>query len=147
MVLRERAARILEEPFTIEGRELRLQVKAGIAVFPEDGADADALFRNAEAALKRAKQTGERYLFYSPEINARVAERLDLEHALRAGLEQRQFVLHYQPKVELAARRIVGVEALVRWQRPGVGLVLPGALIPVLEETGMILELGPVASG
>ena len=141
-VLRERAARILNEPFTIEGRELRLQVRAGIAVFPEDGVDADTLFRNAEAALKSAKQTGERYLFYAPQINARVAERLDLEHALRAAIEQRQFVLHFQPKVDLATRRIVGVEALVRWQRPGVGLVLPGPLIPVLEESGMILELG-----
>jgi diguanylate cyclase (GGDEF)-like protein/PAS domain S-box-containing protein len=141
-VLRERAARILNEPFTIEDRELRLQVKAGIALFPEDGADADTLFRNAEAALKRAKQTGERYLFYAPQINSRVAERLDLEHALRNAIEQRQFVLHFQPKVDLATRRIVGVEALVRWQRPGVGLVLPGPLIPVLEESGMILELG-----
>ena len=141
-VLRERAARILNEPFVVEGRELRLQVKAGIAVFPEDGADADALFRNAEAALKRAKQTGERYLFYAPQINARVAERLDLEHALRTAIEQHQFVLHYQPKVDLATREIVGVEALIRWQRPGTGLVLPGSLIPVLEESGMILELG-----
>jgi diguanylate cyclase (GGDEF)-like protein/PAS domain S-box-containing protein len=141
-VLRERAARILEEPFMIEGRELRLKVKAGIALFPEDGADAEALFRNAEAALKRAKQTGERYFFYAPQINARVTERLDLEHALRVAIEQREFVLHFQPKVDLATRRIVGVEALIRWQRPGIGLVLPGALIPVLEETGMILELG-----
>jgi EAL domain-containing protein (putative c-di-GMP-specific phosphodiesterase class I) len=71
-----------------------------------------------------------------------VTERLDLEHALRIAIEQREFVLHYQPKVDLATRRIVGVEALIRWQRPGIGLVLPGALIPVLEETGMILELG-----
>ena len=141
-VLRERAASILNDPFIVEGRELRLQVKAGIAVFPEDGGDADTLFRNAEAALKRAKQTGERYLFYAPQINARVAERLELEHALRTAIEERQFVLYYQPKVDLATRRIVGVEALVRWQRPGVGLVLPGALIPVLEESGMILELG-----
>ena len=141
-VLRERAARILEEPFMIEGRELRLKVKAGIALFPEDGADAETLFRNAEAALKRAKQTGERYFFYAPQINARVTERLDLEHALRVAIEQREFVLHFQPKVDLATRRIVGLEALIRWQRPGIGLVLPGALIPVLEETGMILELG-----
>ena len=141
-VLREHAARILNDPFTVDGREFRLQVKAGIAVFPEDGGDADTLFRNAEAALKRAKQTGERYLFYAPQINARVAERLELEHALRTAIEQRQFVLYYQPKVELATRRIVGLEALIRWQRPGVGLVLPGTLIPVLEESGMILELG-----
>jgi len=126
----------------IEGRELRLKVKAGIALFPEDGADAETLFRNAEAALKRAKQTGERYFFYAPQINARVTERLDLEHALRVAIEQREFVLHFQPKVDLATRQIVGLEALVRWQRPGIGLVLPGALIPVLEETGMILELG-----
>ena len=142
IVLRERAAKLLNDPFMVEGRELRLHVKAGIAIFPEDGADADALFRNAEAALKRSKQTGDRYLFYAPQINARVAERLELEHALRSAIEQRQFVLHYQPKIDLATRRIVGLEALIRWERPGVGLVLPGALIPVLEESGMILELG-----
>jgi diguanylate cyclase (GGDEF)-like protein len=129
-VLRERAARILEEPFMIEGRELRLKVKAGIALFPEDGADAETLFRNAEAALKRAKQTGERYFFYAPQINARVTERLDLEHALRVAIEQREFVLHFQPKVDLATRRIVGLEALIRWERPGIGLVLPGRADP-----------------
>ena len=142
-VLRERAESILEAPFVLEGRELRLRIKAGIAVFPDDGNDADALFRNAEAALKKAKQTGDRYLLYAPQINARVAERLELEHALRRAIERREFVLHYQPKIELETRRIVGVEALVRWQRPGVGLVLPGPFIYVLEETGMITELGP----
>ncbi|MBI2753458.1 MAG: EAL domain-containing protein [Betaproteobacteria bacterium] len=141
-VLRERAARILEEPFAVEGRELRLKVKAGIAVFPEDGGDADALFRNAEAALKQAKKTGDRYLFYAPHINARVAERMELEHDLRAAIERREFVLHYQPKVELESRRVVGLEALIRWARPGAGLVPPARLIPVLEQTGMILELG-----
>ncbi len=141
-VLRERAARMFDEPFRVEGRELRLTIKAGIAVFPEDGEDADALFRNAEAALKRAKETGERYLFYAPQINARVAERLELEHGLRKAIGNREFVLHFQPKVELETRRVLGVEALIRWDRPGEGLVPPGRLIPVLEQTGMILELG-----
>ncbi|HEX5611708.1 MAG TPA: EAL domain-containing protein, partial [Burkholderiales bacterium] len=142
-ILRERAERILETPFLIDGRELRLQIKAGIAMFPDDATDADTLFRNAEAALKKAKQTGDRYLLYAPQINARVAERLELEHALRGAIERREFILHYQPKIELETRRIIGLEALVRWQRPGVGLVLPGTLIAVLEETGMITDLGP----
>ena len=76
----------------VDGREVRIAAKAGIAVFPDDGADADALFRNAEAALKRAKETGERYLFYAPQINARVAEQVDLENRLRQAVEQRRAV-------------------------------------------------------
>lgn len=144
------AARLLEEkgastfgaPLQVGGRELRLSAKAGIAVFPDDGSDAGTLFRNAEASLKRAKETGERYLFYAPHINAKVSEQVDLEARLRRAVEQGELFLYFQPKVEMATRRIVGVEALMRWRGQGDALVSPARFVPVLEETGLILEAG-----
>ncbi len=132
----------LAQPFMVGGRELRVSAKTGIAFFPSDGADADALFRNADAALKKAKLAGDRYLFYTPELNARVAENLMLENKLRLALEQKQFVLHYQPKVDLKSGKISGLEALMRWNDPDTGLVPPMKFIPLLEETGLILEVG-----
>jgi diguanylate cyclase (GGDEF)-like protein len=130
------------EPFSPGGEELRVACRAGLALHPDDGADADALLRNAEAALRRSKREGERIVFYAPEMNARVADALAIENKLRRAIEKREFVLHYQPKVALATGRIVGAEALIRWQEPGKGLVPPGHFIPVLEETGMIVEVG-----
>jgi diguanylate cyclase (GGDEF)-like protein/PAS domain S-box-containing protein len=139
----ERAAReFLGPPFKVAGRELRLAANVGIGVFPEDGADADALFRNAEAALKRAKESGERYVFYAPQINARVSEQVELEHRLRKAVEHGELFLHFQPKVDLQTRRIVGVEALMRWSGPDGVAVPPVKFIPVLEQTGLILEAG-----
>jgi EAL domain-containing protein (putative c-di-GMP-specific phosphodiesterase class I) len=111
-------------------------------VFPDDGKDADALVRNAEAALKRAKETGERYLFYAPEINARVSEQVELESRLRKAVEQGELFLHYQPKYDLATRNLVGVEALMRWRSPDGGLISPARFVPVLEQTGLIFEAG-----
>ncbi len=125
-----------------DGREVRLAARAGIAVFPADGADVDALFRNAEAALKRAKETGERYLFYAPELNARVSEQVELEHRLRKAVDQGELFLHFQPKFDLATRKLVGVEALMRWRAPDGALVSPAKFVPVLEQTGLILEAG-----
>jgi len=133
---------LFNAPFQVEGREVRLAAKAGIAVFPEDGGDADALFRNAEAALKRAKETAERYLFYAPEINARVSEQVELEHRLRKAVESGELFLHFQPKFDLATRKIVGVEALMRWRSPEGGLISPAKFVPVLEQTGLIFEAG-----
>jgi diguanylate cyclase (GGDEF)-like protein/PAS domain S-box-containing protein len=133
---------VFAAPFQIEGREVRIAAKAGLAVFPEDGKDADALVRNAEAALKRAKETGERYLFYAPEINARVSEQVDLESRLRKAVEQGELFLHYQPKYDLATRNLVGVEALMRWRSPDGGLISPVRFVPVLEQTGLIFEAG-----
>src|SRR3990172_4892924 len=102
----------------------------------------DTLFRNAEAALKMAKASGEPYLFYMRAMNERVAEKMALENKLRQALERDEFVLHYQPKVDLDTRSIVGVEALIRWQSPELGLVPPLKFIPLLEETSLILEVG-----
>lgn len=132
----------LSKPFQLEGQELRISVRAGIAIFPVDGKDADTLFRNAEAALKKAKLSGDKYLFYTPALNARVAETLIMENKLRRALEQEQLVLHYQPKVDLRTNQIVGLEALMRWNDPEDGLVPPVKFIPLLEETGMIVEVG-----
>jgi len=129
-------------PVPLGESELRISARVGVALYPEDGADADALFRNAEAALKRAKATGERYLFYTQQMTERVGEKLALENQLRQALEKEQFVLHYQPKVDTATRRIEGVEALIRWKSPDRGLVPPMQFIPLLEETGLILEVG-----
>src|SRR6185503_4340756 len=119
------AANVFGAPFEIDGREIRLTAKTGIAVFPDDGDDADALFRNAEAALKRAKETGDRYLFYAPSINARVSEQVELEHRLRNAVERGELFMHFQPKLDLASGAIIGLEALMRWQGPDGALVPP----------------------
>lgn len=140
--LESQVAAAMSKPFKLEGEELRISAKAGIALFPDDGKDADTLFRNAEAALKKTKLSGDKYLFYSPEFNARIAEKLMLENKLRKALEQGQFVLHYQPKVSLKDGHICSLEALIRWNDPEVGLVPPAKFISVLEETGMIIEVG-----
>ena len=141
--LLENSRHALDEPYAIDGREIVLDITAGIAVHPYDGDTAEALLANAEAALKQAKSRGERYLFYEAEMNARVAERLSLESRLRRALERDQFILHYEPKVDLTTGRVSGVEALIRWNDPEAGgLVPPQQFIPVLEETGLILEVG-----
>ena len=130
------------EPLVIEDIELRTSVKIGIALYPGDADTAESLFLNAEAALKRAKDAAEPYLFYSAEINSRVAQRLRMESRLRKAVNQNEFVLHYQTKVDLATRRIRGLEALIRWQDPDFGLVSPADFIPLLEESGLIVEVG-----
>lgn len=130
------------EPLVIDEVELRTSVKMGIALYPADGETAETLFVNAEAALMRAKAAAATYLFYSPEMNARVAQRLLLESRLRKAVTHRQFVLHYQTKVDLSTRRIRGMEALIRWQDPEHGLVSPMDFVPLLEESELIVEVG-----
>jgi diguanylate cyclase (GGDEF)-like protein/PAS domain S-box-containing protein len=132
----------LGPPFKMEGSELRMSAKAGVAIYPADGTDPVTLIKNAEAALKNAKSTGDQLLFYAPHLSDRAAEVLTLENQLRRAIEQEQFVLYYQPKVDLETRRLEGVEALIRWQSPDLGLVPPMKFIPLLEETGMIIEVG-----
>jgi diguanylate cyclase (GGDEF)-like protein/PAS domain S-box-containing protein len=132
----------LEHPFRLNDTVFRISAKAGIALFPDDGADADTLFKNAEAALKKAKTSGERYLFYTQKMTDMVAGKLTLENQLRQALDNGEFVLHYQPKVSLASGKMTSAEALIRWNDPRTGLVPPARFIPILEETGLIYEVG-----
>lgn len=131
-----------ELPFLVEGQEFRIALVVGVTVCPPDADDPQILLLNAEAALQRARLSGERMLFYQPDMNARVAETLLLENRLRGALEKEEFVLHYQPKVEAASGRVTGLEALLRWHDPQQGLVPPAKFIPILEDTGLIREVG-----
>jgi len=133
---------VVTPPITIDGKELSIAMTAGIAVYPDDGTDIDQLFSNAEAALKEAKIRGERHLHYKAEMNAAATETLTLESKLRRALARNQFVLHYQPKINLIDGSLSGFEALIRWNDPETGLVPPAKFIPLLEETGMINEIG-----
>ncbi len=129
-------------PFRLRGSELRMAGKVGVALYPLDGDDTETLYRHAETALKRAKGSVESLLFYAPAMNTRVAEALNLESRLRTAVELGQFVLYYQPKVSLATGLLTSVEALIRWNDPQTGLVAPAQFIPILEETGLIYEVG-----
>jgi len=141
-VLETQVLGCFREPFLLEADEVRVAAQAGIAIHPADAVSSETLFSNAEAALKRARASGERYLFYTADMNAHAANVLTLETRLRKAVEEQQFVLHYQPKIELGSGRISGLEALIRWQDPQSGLVAPGQFIPLLEETGLILDVG-----
>ena len=141
-LMEKQMAAFLDHPFRLNDAVFRIAAKAGIAVFPDDGADADTLFRNTEAALKKAKASGDRYLFYTQTMTEMVAGKVTLENQLRQALDNEEFVLHYQPKVDLVSGKITSAEALIRWNDPRTGLVPPGQFIPILEETGLIYEVG-----
>jgi diguanylate cyclase (GGDEF)-like protein/PAS domain S-box-containing protein len=132
----------LDTPFMIDGHELRVGVAIGISVYPRDGFETETLLRMADIAMYRSKETGQDgYTFYSREMNQRALERLRIESGLRHGIEQNELLLHYQPKVDITTGHIVGVEALVRWQHPDLGLMPPDAFIPIAEESGLIVRL------
>jgi len=133
----------LAEPFSVSGQQMYMTGSIGVAFFPNDAEDAETLLKNAEMAMYQAKERGRNtFEFFSEEMNARALERLSLEGQLRRALERDQFVLYYQPKVDVAAPRIVGAEALLRWRHPELGMVPPTRFIPVAEDTGMIVEIG-----
>jgi diguanylate cyclase (GGDEF)-like protein/PAS domain S-box-containing protein len=132
----------LDQPFQLDGQEVRIATRAGLALYPADGADAETLFKHAEAALKNAKKSGERYLYYAPRMNAALAARMALESALQTALEEQQFEMYYQPRVNLTSGRIVSAEALIRWNRPEHGVVGPIEFIALAEETGLIRPIG-----
>jgi diguanylate cyclase (GGDEF)-like protein len=139
----QRIAAKVSEPLAIEGKELYVTCSAGISIYPQDGRDVDTLLKNADAAMYRAKEHGRaNFQFYTSEMNERVNERLQLEHALRRALERRELALHYQQKVNLRTGQIVGAEALVRWLHPEWGLVRPARFVPLAEETGLIVSIG-----
>jgi len=132
----------MEHPFHLNDAVFRIAAKVGVALFPDDGADADTLFKNTEAALKKAKASGDRYLFYTQKMTAAMTGKLTLENQLRQAIDNEEFVLHYQPKVNFVSGKVTSAEALIRWNDPRTGLVPPGKFIPILEETGMIYEVG-----
>ncbi|MFC5461060.1 EAL domain-containing protein [Massilia niabensis] len=133
----------LRAPFELGGQQAVLTASIGIAVYPDDAVDPGTLVKYADTAMVRAKEAGrDGYRFFTAGMNVQVLARLDLEVALRGALEGGQFVLHYQPKLELSTGRVCGVEALLRWERPGHGLVYPAEFVPVLEETGMVVRVG-----
>ncbi|BAZ93076.1 hypothetical protein TspCOW1_20160 [Thiohalobacter sp. COW1] len=141
--LAERLLAVFRQPFMIDDNSLNVAASVGIGLFPYDGEDAGTLLRHADAAMYRAKERGgNTYEFYAEEIGAHAEKRLLLENELRRALNRDEFVLHYQPQVDSATGRPCGFEALIRWQHPERGLVPPGDFIPILEETGMIVEVG-----
>ncbi len=132
----------IHQGFQLDSHDLRLAVRAGIAVFPYDGSDAETLLKHAKAALKYAKSGKQTYVYYSPSMNAAHATRLALESELKRAIDAREFVLHYQPRVDLASGRIVSAEALIRWNHPQRGMVMPGTFIALAEEVGLIEPIG-----
>jgi diguanylate cyclase (GGDEF)-like protein len=133
----------LRAPFDLQGQQAVLTASIGISMYPDDATDPGTLVKYADTAMVRAKEAGrDGYRFFTAGMNVQVLARLDLELALRGALEGGQFALYYQPKLELNTGRISGVEALLRWQRPGYGLVYPAEFVPVMEETGLVVRVG-----
>jgi diguanylate cyclase (GGDEF)-like protein/PAS domain S-box-containing protein len=139
----EKIIAALEAPHRIADHDLRITASIGIATYPGDAPDAEKLLRNADFAMYQAKYTGRNnYQFFKPEMNANAIERQSVETDLRQAVARREFELNYQPKVSLQTGAVVGVEALIRWNRPQCGLMLPARFIPIAEESGLILPIG-----
>ncbi len=134
---------VLEPRAMLQGNEVNLSSSIGVCVYPNDGKDAASLVANADIAMYEAKSTGRKqYSVFSAGMSAHAAEKYQLENALRRALENREFRIHYQPKIDIASNRISGVEALLRWEHPELGLIYPDRFIPLAEETGLIIAIG-----
>ncbi len=139
----EKILEAISSRMTLAGNEVFANSSIGIALYPNDAGSAEELMKSADAALYHAKDKGRgNFQFFTAELNRAAHERVRLDHALRSALERAEFELHYQPKIDLASRKVVGCEALLRWRHPQWGMVSPAEFIPVAEETGMILQIG-----
>jgi diguanylate cyclase (GGDEF)-like protein/PAS domain S-box-containing protein len=136
-----------DHPFGVKTATFRISAKVGISMYPEDGSNADTLFKHSEVALKQAKASRNRYLFHTPKMTEMMAGKFVLENQLRQALDKHEFMLHYQPKMNMSTGKLTGAEALIRWNDPRTGLVPPGRFTPMLEETGLIYEVGRWALG
>jgi diguanylate cyclase (GGDEF)-like protein len=138
-----RILRVLAEAHTVGRHELHVMASIGVSFYPEDGGDAETLIKNADTAMYQAKEAGHNsFKFFTPAMNVRAVDRQSTEEDLRQALAQREFVLYYQPKVDLRTAKITGVEALLRWKHPTRGLISPMQFIPVAEDSGLILPIG-----
>jgi diguanylate cyclase (GGDEF)-like protein len=139
----QRIISTVAEPIDVDGHELLVTCSAGVSLYPQDGQDVETLLKNADAAMYRAKEKGRNnFQFYTAEMNLQVNERLRTEAGLRRALERNEFELHYQPRFEAKSGKPVGCEALLRWQHPERGLLLPERFIALAEETGLIVPIG-----
>src|SRR5579862_5547420 len=134
--------RLFSWPFSVDGRQVSAEVKCGVACYPADGKEPNELVQNAEAALKEARTSGERYLHHRIEMNSALAHRVGMEQRLRTALDKGQFLLHYQPKITLRTGRVASVEALLRWHDPENGLTAPAVFLPLLESAGLMTAAG-----
>jgi diguanylate cyclase (GGDEF)-like protein/PAS domain S-box-containing protein len=139
----DRVMKAMSGEFLIQGRSLAMSCSIGISMFPKHGTDGETLIKNADAAMYSAKNAGcNNVRFFTAEMNAQAADRLALESNLRQALDKGEFFLVYQPQMEIATRKIVGFEALIRWQHPELGLIPPDSFIPIAEDSGLILQIG-----
>jgi diguanylate cyclase (GGDEF)-like protein len=141
-IMQNAAAQTFVEPFYIEGHELRISIRSGLAFYPHDADSADALVQDAEAALKAAREDNEKYMLYGFVTQRPTSRSLALEARLTGALDRQEFLLHYQPKVDIESGRIVGLEALLRWQDSKDGMVPPSVFVPLLERSGAIVDVG-----
>ena len=133
----------VSRPHSIDQHDLHITTSIGVSVYPEDGLDAETLIKNADTAMYQAKESGRQsFQFFKPAMNARAVERQSIEESLRRALERQEFVLYYQPKVDLTTGAITGAEALIRWNHPTRGLIPPMDFIPIAEDCGLILSIG-----